>query len=158
MRKDFSTLAVVSIILITTFIAVFFVIMPNLPQSFTNVRIGDGIFKARLATTETDRQKGLSGVDNLSPDQALLMVFPSSDKWGIWMKDMKIPIDIIWLNENKQVVYIVKNAVPEELDLRTFIPKTSAKYVLELAAGSVDSRSIKSDSTAVFQLDEVDIQ
>ncbi len=154
MRKDFNTFTIIAIILIITFIGVFFVIMPNMPHSSTSLRIGDGVFRARVAYTQDDREKGLSGVTNMSADQALLMVYPDSGKWGIWMKDMKIPIDIIWLDQDKKVVFIVKNAYPDEENLRTYVTKMPAKYVIELPAGTVDSRAIKFDSVATFHIDE----
>jgi hypothetical protein len=136
--------------------AVLFVIIPNLPQSTTNVRLGDGIFRAKIAKTDYGREIGLSGVTTLGPDQALLMVFPAADRWPIWMKDMKVPIDIIWLNDNKQVVYIVKNAQPPVGDAtpQTFTPITTAKYVIELPSGTVGSKAITTNSKATFQFDE----
>ena len=82
------------------------------------------------------------------------MKFPHDDTWGIWMKDMKVPIDIIWLNQHKRVVYIVKNASPELSTTMTFNPKEPARYVLELPAGSVDKAAIKSGNFASF--DETD--
>lgn len=155
MRKDFSTTAIVLIVFIVVAVAIYFVIFPNLPQSSTTVRLGDGVFRAKLATNDADRQKGLSGVTNMSADQALLMVYPESSKWGIWMKDMKVSLDIVWLDEDKKVVYIVKNAEPaDDASLKTFVPKSVAKYVLELPAGTVDAKAIKTDSTASFQISE----
>ncbi|MFZ2125346.1 MAG: DUF192 domain-containing protein [Candidatus Saccharimonadales bacterium] len=155
MRRDLNKWMVILIIAAIVVAAVLFVIIPNLPQSTTNVRLGDGIFRAQVAKTDYSREKGLSDITSLTPDQALLMVFPVADKWPIWMKDMKVPIDIIWLDSNKKVVYIVKNAEPPgDSTPQTFTPRTSAKYVIELPAGTVDSRAILSDSLASFQFDE----
>lgn len=87
---------------------------------------------------EPSRNLGAFGVDSLKPNGGLLMVFDSDGTWGIWMKDMKVPLDILWLDANKKVVYIVKNASPEARDVATFTPKEPARYVLELLAGSVE--------------------
>lgn len=114
------------------------------------LQVGSGIFKADVALTESDRQKGLAGVEKINPDGALLMVFPKSDLWGIWMKDMKIPIDILWLDENKKVIFIVTNASPDLQDTKTFLPKTPARYVVEIPAGSTRSKAIKVGSYAIF--------
>ena len=157
-RKDKGMwLIIIGILMIvaTTFI---YVVLPNLPQSTTDLKLGDGVFRASIAANDTDRAKGLSGVTQLASNQALLMAYPSDSKWGIWMKDMKVPIDIVWLNSDKKVVYIVKNVAPDDSTSVTYTPKTSAKYVVELPAGTVDSKAINPDSMAVFQINESDIK
>jgi len=126
-------------------------IMPNLLKPDTSVWLGNGIFKAKLATNDYERAKGLGGVEKLDPDSALLMVFPSEGRWGIVMRDMKIPIDVIWLDKDKKVVSIVKNFEPG--DSATREPVVPAKYVIELPAGTVDSKSINKNETAIFQID-----
>jgi len=129
-----------------------------LPQSTTTLRLGDGLFRARIASNDNTRANGLSGVTEMDADQALLMAYPDEDKWGIWMKDMKISIDIVWLNSDKKVVHIVKHASPEDSTLKTYVPKVPALYVVELPAGTVDKKMITTDSTAVFQINNADIK
>ena len=80
------------------------------------------------------------------------MVFDSNDMHGIWMKDMKFPLDLVWLDSSKKVVYIVKNAPPETPTKTVYVPKDPALYVIELPAGSVQKAGIKTGDTAVFQL------
>jgi len=48
------------------------------------------------------------------------------------MKDMKVPIDIVWLDSNKRVVHIVKESSPDDSTSITFTPLSQAKYVIEL--------------------------
>lgn len=157
-HKDLSVGPIIAGVLLVVIAVAVFIILPNMLQPTTSLRLGDGVFRARIALNESDRTKGLSGVTNMNADQALVMAFPSSSKWQIWMKDMKVPIDIIWLDVNKKIVYIVKNASPVDSDSKIFEPKTSAKYVIELPAGSVDAKSIKTDSTAVFEINDSDIK
>jgi uncharacterized membrane protein (UPF0127 family) len=66
------------------------------------------------------------------------------------MKDMNFPIDIIWLDKDKKVVYIVKNAPPESYPYEHFEPKEEARYVLEVAAGTVEDKKIMIDAPATF--------
>lgn len=120
----------------------------------TSVRMGSGVYNLWIADDDAKLKQGLSGVAKLPPDGGLLMKFSHDDTWGIWMKDMKIPIDIIWLDAGKKVVYIVKNAAPELSTTTTFIPKDKARYVLELPAGSVERAAIRTGLTATF--DETD--
>jgi uncharacterized protein len=119
-------------------------------QSHVSVHIGDGVFATRIAKTPAEREKGLSGTGELRSDQAMLFIYESEGKWPIWMKDMKYPIDIVWLNQNKEIVYIVKNAPPESYPYEQFIPKQDARYVLELPSGTVGKKSITIGKTAEF--------
>ncbi|OYW43320.1 hypothetical protein B7Z28_00930 [Candidatus Saccharibacteria bacterium 32-45-3] len=125
--------------------------MPKLEQT-TTVRLGDGVFKTRVASTSGELERGLSRVEKLAPNQGMLFVFRKDAPWAIWMKDMKIPIDIIWLDQNKTVVHIVQNAQPEGYPQEKFIPKSDARYVFEAAAGTVKSREIRVGNKAVFSL------
>lgn len=127
-------------------------VLPIMFRAPTDMWLGDGVFRTELALDNNSRTKGLSGTPTLSPDRALLMVFPSEGKWGIWMKDMNYPIDIVWLDQSKKVIYIVKNASPDD-QTTVYQPKTPAKYVVELTGGTVDSRRIKIDSVAIFQIE-----
>lgn len=116
----------------------------------TELRMGSGVYHLWIADTEAERIQGLSGVDKLNMNGGLLMKYDSDGTWGIWMKDMKVPLDIIWLNKDKAAVYIVKNASPESSTDTTFVPKTDARYVVELPAGGVDQAAIKVGMTATF--------
>lgn len=89
---------------------------------------------ASVADTEASREQGLSGTITLPPTVVKLFVFDHNDRWSFWMKDMHYPIDIIWLNENHQVVYLVPNVTPDSYP-ETFIPPLPARYVIETAAG-----------------------
>lgn len=118
------------------------------------VRVSNGMFNARVAKTDIQREQGLAGVDYLGENDAMLLAFTRNEKWPIWMKDMKIPIDILWLDESQKVVYIVKGASPDDYPT-TYVPNDPARYVVELPMGSVDSRNIKIGSQAAFNLDEI---
>ncbi len=129
------------------------VVLPNLVKPVTNLWLGNGIFRTDLALNEAARTKGLSGVTELAPDKALLMVFPTEGKWGIWMKDMKIPLDIVWLDKDKKVIYIVKSASLDGSNPKIYMPEKLAQYVIELPAGTVDKMAIGINKVALFQID-----
>ena len=156
MRRDLGASLIVIGVLSIIFAAVFFVILPNMPQAKTNLRLGDGIFNAIIASNKTNRDKGLSGITEFASDQALLMAFPSEGKWSIGVQDMKISIDIVWLSSNKKVVYSVSNVLPD--DSRIFTPSAGAQYVVELPAGTINSKAIAIGKTAIFQINMGDIK
>lgn len=138
----------VVLLIVVTFMVIF---LPMLSRSDTKLWLGNGIFNINVASTSSAREKGLSGKSELAPDQALLMVFPSEGKWGIWMKGMNFPIDIVWLNKDKKVVYTVKDA-PYDNQTTIYTPTTPALYVVELPAGTITDKSITTNNTAVFQI------
>ncbi len=115
--------------------------------------LGSGTYHLWIADTSASRKQGLSGVKNLKPNAGLLMVYPDSDYHGIWMKDMEVALDILWLDEHKKIVYIVKNVSPEYSTSKSFKPNTPALYVIELPAGSVQKAGIKTGQVAGFTLE-----
>jgi len=122
-------------------------------QSTIEVRLGSGVFNVRIAATDASQQTGLSGVAELGPMEGLLMPFKADANHGIWMKDMLIPLDIIWLDKDKAVVYMVTDASPTLSTDKIFTPIKPARYVLEVAAGSIKSSAIKIGDKAEFTLE-----
>lgn len=98
-------------------------------------------FNIEIADTDAKRELGLSNRPSLPEDSALLFIFPTSDTWGIWMKGMHFPIDIIWLDANYRVVYSAENVSPESYP-NVFKPSTPARYVLETNAGFISKNRI----------------
>lgn len=152
-RTRTTALLVAGVVILILAATVAFVIS-NLPSSTVEVRLGSGLYHARVADNEAERAHGLAGVRALNPDDALLMVFQEDGKWGIWMKDMHVAIDIVWLDSAKKVVYVVKNATPDLSSDTTFSPNNPARYILELPAGSVQASGLKTGQTAIFTLGE----
>lgn len=147
-KKDVLPGVLVTLVLALVGAAALYILWPQL-QPKAMLRIGDGVFSARVATTEVERTQGLSGTTQLRADQAMIFVFDSDNKWSMWMKDMDYPIDIVWTDSNKKIVYIVKNA-PADSYPEKFTPNKDARYVIELPAGTVDGKSIKVNSGVVF--------
>lgn len=148
LRKDVWSWGIVAIVLLLVGAAAFYIFWPQL-QPHTTLRLGDGVFTTRVADTEAEREKGLSGTLSLRQDEALLFVYDKDDKWPIWMKDMNYAIDIVWLSKDKEVVYIVKNVQPDNQS-SSFVPKHNARYVVEFVAGTVDKKTISIGDKAMF--------
>ena len=81
------------------------------------------------------------------------MVFEGDQAWGIWMKDMKVPLDIVWLDNTKKVVHIEEKVSNELGTDSIFVPKKPSRYVIELPSGSVKKAGIKIGQTAQFKLE-----
>lgn len=104
---------------------------------------GEHCFLAEVASTETQRAKGLMFRENLPKDKAMLFVFLEKGVYNFWMKNCKIPLDIIFLDENKRVVAIKENCQPcGKEDCPSIQPGVLAKYVLEISAGLADEMGL----------------
>ncbi|MFO0702562.1 MAG: DUF192 domain-containing protein [Candidatus Andersenbacteria bacterium] len=90
-----------------------------------------------IADTDSERQLGLGNRDQL-PHDGMLFVFDQPARYGIWMKGMRFPIDIVWLR-NGEVVHVVQDAQPQQgltdAQLPIFSPPSDADAVVELASG-----------------------
>jgi uncharacterized protein len=99
---------------------------------------------ADVAETNEQRTKGLSVKDALAEKEAMLFVFDTAQEQSFWMKDMKFPIDIIWLDSDKIVVHVEHNLQPCSFDAfcQTYKPDKNALYVLETVAGFAKNHNI----------------
>ncbi len=147
-RPRVAIVVAASILLILLIIAV--VYDRSKPTPTTEVRINSAVYNLRLADSEAELEKGLSGVGALDSDGGLLMQFTVDNRWGIWMKDMKIPLDIIWLDSAKRVVYIEENVSPQLGTSKIMEPAVPTRYVLELSEGSVKNAGIQVGQQAEF--------
>lgn len=106
----------------------------------TTVTIHDTTFKVDVSETPQSRSKGLSGRERLSEDEGMLFVFTAPTIRSFWMKDMLIPIDIIWINENK-IIGFHEDVQPEPgvslTKLTRYTSQDIADQVLEVQAGTV---------------------
>jgi uncharacterized membrane protein (UPF0127 family) len=114
------------------------------------LHLGSGRFEIEIADTDRKRQKGLSGTKSLPANKALFFVFDYDNHWPIWMKDMNYPIDIVWLNDSKEVVDFYMNVPPDSYPTRTFTPKEEARYVVEFKAGTIQEQGIRVGQEAVI--------
>lgn len=154
-RKNVLSWGLVLLVLGLIAAAAYYVMAPQLRPHVT-VRIGDGVFMSQVAKTPEAREKGLGGTSGLRENESMLFIFDKDDKWAIWMKDVGYPIDIVWLDKDKKVVHIVKNAPPESYPYDNFTPKENARYVLELPAGTVTKKVITIGSQAAFDENNVE--
>ena len=72
------------------------------------IYIGNKKYKVREAKTLEEKKKGLQGVENLQDDEGMLFIYDEPQTVAFWMKDTKIPLDIIFINEDQGVISIYK--------------------------------------------------
>ena len=110
------------------------------------INIGDKTYKCQVAKNEEDRRKGLQGIEYLPVDEGMLFIWEDEATREMWMKDTKIPLDQIAINDDDEVV-LVYTAQPED---ETLVPFMNAKYILEVNA---ESGIVEGDE---FEIDDSD--
>lgn len=106
-----------------------------------------------IANDDKSRQIGLSNRKSLDKNTGMLFIFPDKNKYSFWMKNTQIPLDMIWVNDNK-IVYIVKNAPPQagkNDNLPVYTPTADANYVLEINGGEIDKNKFKNGDTVTLK-------
>ena len=98
--------------------------------------------RVRVAETDEDRMRGLSGKSSLEATEGLLFVFPSDGYHSIWMKDMHFPIDIMWVDAEGTIITIEKNVRPETFP-KAFEPARPARYVIEVNSHFFESFNVQ---------------
>ncbi len=99
----------------------------------------EGNIKFEIADTPQKRQRGLSGRTEIPDEYGMLFVFDTPERQGFWMKDMYVPIDIIWLSDRGEILGIEKSVAPETYP-NVFYSPQPVRFVLETRAGFADAR------------------
>ncbi len=144
-NKSLFVIAFLFFILVIFFIlSLFFSVVSNKSElAHGQVLINDKIIWVEIAKTAEERAKGLKGRLSLADDAGMLFVFEEKKFHKFWMEGVRIPIDIIWIEDN-QIVDITENVpVPKIKDLPTYRPSTEVNYVLEVKDGYVQGNNIK---------------
>ena len=97
-----------------------------------NIRIANKKYKVQVAETDEEKQKGLQGVTSLPEDEGMLFVFEEPDEISFWMKDTKMPLDVIFIDEDLQVIS-VHQGIPESDE---FMTENNVNFVLEVNQNS----------------------
>lgn len=96
------------------------------------ITIGNKEYDVREAHTEEEKERGLQGINELPDDQGMLFFFEEPQEVSMWMKDTLIPLDIIFINEENEVIKVSKGEPNDE----TPIISQDTLYVLEVNQNS----------------------
>ena len=106
-------------------------------------------FFVEIADSPEEQAQGLMYRTSLPLNHGMLFIFPDERQLSFWMKNTFIPLDMIFMNRNFEVITIVKQAIPKtETPLRSVFP---AKYVLEISGGLTDQYHIVPGERAIFK-------
>jgi uncharacterized membrane protein (UPF0127 family) len=120
-------------------------------QSFTNptLILGHQRYDLEITKTPAEQIHGLSDRNKLPVNHVMLFNFKPPAEVCFWMKDMRFPLDIVWLDSNKDVIYLERNLSPKTYP-NSYCPTSRARYVLEFNAGISKQQNINIGSHIVF--------
>ncbi len=116
------------------------------------IKIDDIVWSVKIADTDANMARGLMFEDKLPYDKGMLFVFDKPETRSMWMLNMQFNIDVIWFDDNGNVVSIDRNVPPCMTTVEIFVCKENGvssdntQYVLEVTAGFVDKFEITEDS------------
>jgi uncharacterized membrane protein (UPF0127 family) len=117
------------------------------------VCFGNECFGAEIAATDAEHKTGLMNRKSLDMDKGMLFIYSQSGLYPFWMKNTLIPLDMVWLDQERRVVYVYENAMPCGPDACIEImPSSEARYVFEAKAGTAKRIGLKPGDQADFFL------
>lgn len=106
----------------------------------------DIVVRAEIADTPEKRNRGLMFVKSMKDNEGMLFTFPQQVQSGFWMKNTKIPLDMIFMNLNELIISINREAQPcTDTGDKCPIYKPTAfyQYVLEVNGGFADKYGVE---------------
>jgi uncharacterized membrane protein (UPF0127 family) len=113
------------------------------------------VLQVEVMVKDEDRAMGLMFRPSLPKDRGMLFIFERPDFHGIWMKNCRFPIDIVWLDEEKKVVHVAESVPPCKAEpCSVYNPLRRAAYVVELNAGQAKREKAVLGAAIGFTLPE----
>ena len=111
------------------------------------------VLQVEVMVKDEDRAMGLMFRPSLPHDRGMLFIFERPDFHGIWMKNCRFPIDIVWLDEERKVVHVAESVPPCKAEpCPVYNPLRRAAYVVEMNAGQARREKAALGSTFSFTL------
>lgn len=102
-----------------------------------------------IAETEYETQTGLMDRDSMEENQGMLFIFPDVSMHSFYMKNTKIALDLLYIDDNLKIVSFKKNAKP--LDESSLSSEVPVQYVLEINAGLADKYGLEVGDRIQFE-------
>ena len=132
--------------------------IPPQASFFTQVALDGVSVSAEVAMDSVSRAKGLSGRSRLGENEGMLFWFENPDRHAIWMKDMRFPIDILWIRKGRVVDVVSRAPAPSpgtpDSVLPVYRPREEAEWALEVSAGFTERHGIRAGDAAHIGLEE----
>ena len=121
----------------------------DLYRNDKTVRIEGISFNTEVVKTLDEQRRGLSGRPCIPDNQAMLFVYQEPKRICFWMKEMRFPIDMVWLDAEQKIMTIWESVEPSTYP-QEFCPDGPARYVLEFQAGTARKHHFSKGQQATF--------
>jgi len=122
---------------------------PDIPTPLkpTQLTINNHIFNLETAITPLEKSLGLMHRSHLNNKTGMLFIFDDNKPRSFWMKNTLIPLDLIFINDNYQIIDIKHNFQPCIIEpCKSYTSKEPAMYVLEINGGLAKELNIKTEN------------
>jgi uncharacterized membrane protein (UPF0127 family) len=109
--------------------------------------------RVEVMTHPTDMMRGMMFRDSLAPDRGMLFIHGSPGNYPYWMYQVRIPLDIIWLDEKRRIVEISPNTPPclkKASECPSYGGNQKALFVLEIAGGMAAKYGLRIGDVLTF--------
>lgn len=107
--------------------------------------------RAEVVINPADMQRGMMFRDSLPQGRGMLFIHQNPGTYAYWMYQVRIPLDIIWMDSNRRIVEISANTPPcPGKECPTYGGHETARFVLELAGGEAQKHGLRVGDTLTF--------
>jgi uncharacterized membrane protein (UPF0127 family) len=109
--------------------------------------------RAEVVMKPADMQRGMMYRESLPVGQGMLFIHTKPGNFAYWMYNVKMPLDIVWMDDDRRVVEVVANAQPcktKASECPNYGGQMLARYVLELPAGEAARNRVEVGSVLAF--------
>ena len=131
---------------------IFIIIFLSYNQEKTEVCFEENCFLVELAKTDVEKERGLIFRKSLENNRGMLFIFNEEGGYNFWMKNTLITLDIIWINSEKEVVYIEHRAEPCSETCESITPGVNSQFVLEINGDIAKKLNINIGDLARFEI------
>jgi len=115
------------------------------------IRLDDDVITVEIADTAAERQRWLTfRQDRLAIDSALLLKYDQPDLYQVWMLNIEYNLDLVWIDQDGNVVYFIEDAPPcqnlVETVSCTYKTTKPALYVIASTSGFIDAHNVSEGS------------
>ncbi|MEI6529002.1 MAG: DUF192 domain-containing protein [Candidatus Falkowbacteria bacterium] len=150
-KRYFIILLVLIVFIFIVIYSTFRVTNKNINTKYS-VRINNIKIAIEVASSPLQQYLGLSNRESLCPNCGMLFIFKDKEEQIFVMRDMKFPLDIVFIDDNK-IINIENNLVPEgDKPKMLYKSLTPSNRVLELPGGFCEQNKIKAgDAVNIFE-------
>jgi uncharacterized membrane protein (UPF0127 family) len=119
-----------------------------------SVELGGKTFRVEIADTPEKQALGLMFRDSMPDDEGMIFIFPNETPRSFWMRNTRIPLDIMYFDKDLKMVSISADTPPCRVSRCPSYPSTGpAMYVLELNAGKASELGVGPGDKLIIRLD-----